>query len=787
MLQRKAQTSHSARIVMATLIFFASGAVLLAQKELKFNNYYMCGTTRMYVASCALGERDDNANDCIVMLPDRPRTSTGQMALTFILHRDLVKRIQTCTELGSVPNGPRPPMDQPTTRPPPQQSIWIAIVNALNTGVTILVAVLLGGAILGAAGWLVYKKIYYSRYLVVRRTNKQALEEFGPDQATRERAINQAFDSMNYTFKLVGENRNKEYMLRFELWRDVRMFKRDDLECLRFAYFAHNRGLLDDERFYTYRITAIYQGGQVDPTRYEYLGLLAFWRKRKTQGEIGRLRGAVRGYAAANCTPNLKNQTLAALQDLVRRLPNDSFFSDMERRLREGSRWLGVGDIPRSIYRDPEKWNEVPLHLGVLDGTTARLRYPRDTSILTIAPPGAGKTRSLAVPNLLRWPGAAVVLDIKGELYDLTSKYRSTIGPVIRFSPLDPQNSHCYNPLSFIRRESMFVWEDSAKAATMIVPVGTGGEKNQFFESSARDVITAIFADMAFWHKPEDRPLSKALSLLNRNGWDEFLDRLRKNPEIEELRDLGVGWAKEHPETLSNILSFARTSMSCWKGQSISMVTKKSDWHPLDLRGGQRPTIYICINQEEIETYASLLRVFIAQHINALMTVRIPPNGLEPVFFCLDEFPRLGGMESIERALSVGRGYGLRFWLFAQNVDQIEKAYKSPKTVIENCLVRTFMKPTAASAALIAEEIGEAGVASGADEQSAVSVQELAGPAFENLLIVVGQGTKPAKVQKVDFSRDPEISGRVGSLDALPKLNFRSETAQAGAGAGAGA
>jgi type IV secretory pathway TraG/TraD family ATPase VirD4 len=797
MSQRKAQTSFAARIIVLALVFCASATLLVAQKQLKLNTYYMCGNTRMFVNYC-VNTANESVNDCTVMLPDRPKAQNGNMAATFMLHSDLVNRIQTCQELGPVASaatGPGTARPGSTAGPGPNfppfkaqstlQTAWASTVNALSTAVVVLIAVIAIGAVLGLGGWWIYKKIFYSRYLVVRRSNQQALEEFGPDQATRERTITQAFDTMNHTFKLVGENRDKQYMLRFELWRDIRMFKRDDLECLRFAYFAFNRGLLDDERFYTYRITAIYQGGQIDPTRKEYLGLLGFWRERKKQGEIARVRAAVRGFAAANCTPNLKNQTMAMIQDLVRRFPNDHFFSDMERRLREGSRWLAVGDIPNSIYKDATRWNEIPLQLGVLDGTNVRLKFPRDTSILTIAPAGSGKTRCVAVPNLLRWPGAAVVLDVKGELYDLTSKYRSTIGPVIRFSPLEPDNSHCYNPLAFIRRETQHVWDDSVKAAAMIVPRGSGGEKNQFFENSARDIITAIFADMAFWHKPEDRPVARVHSILNRNGWDEFLDRLRKNPEIDELRDLGVGWANEHAETLSNILSFARTSMSCWKGPSIAKVTSRSDWHPLDLRGGKRPTIYICINSEDIEVYASFLRVFIAQHINALMTVKIPADGLEPILFCLDEFPQLGGMESLEKALAVGRGFGLRMWLFAQDMDQIEKSYKTSKTIVGNCAVRTFMKPTPITAALLAEEIGEAGLAQGVDEQSSVSAQELAGPGYENLIIALGASAKPAKLQRVDYSRDPEISGRVGTLDVLPKIDFKGGPVQTGAAAGA--
>ena len=278
-------------------------------------------------------------------------------------------------------------------------------------------------------------------------------------------------------------------------------------------------------------------------------------------------------------------------------------------------------------------------------------------------------------------------------------------------------------------------------------------------------VLTGIIADLAFWNRPEDRPMTKVLSILNRNGWPEFIDRLRKNPEVTAMRDLGSKLANEHPETLANVLSFAVSGLTAWMGEDITQVVSRSDWHPLDLRGGKRPTIYICINTQDIEDLASLLRVFIAQHINALMSQKVPPRGSEPILFVLDEFPRLGGMKPIEKALEVGRGYGLRLWLFAQNFGQIEHSYKNAKGLIENCLVRTYMNPTRESAITIAEDIGQAGIAAGADEQSSVSPQELAGHNFKSLQIVIGASSKPAKVRKMPYYDNPELNSRKGSLE----------------------
>jgi type IV secretory pathway TraG/TraD family ATPase VirD4 len=748
--------------VQALLCLLTPG-VLPAQQPFQFNTYYMCGTAgRVSVASC-VDRSDKPYNDCIVQYWDKPRMANGMPPGASIGYHQLTIALPRCRLLGPVqaqalsrPSAPTRPTPFPAVMGRPSPSI--PGLSGLP-GNTLLILMLLT-----LVGYSAYKRIYFSRFLIVRRSNKQAIQAFGSERTAREQAIVDAFDSNNFVFKLRGENRAKQVMMWFELWRDVRTFRRYDLESLRYAYFAYNRGLLDEEKFYTYRITAMFQQGNVDPSHYGYLGWLAFWRKMKTRGEIGRARAAVAGFAQSNTTPNLHNQTLAAIQRLCEQFPQDEFFADMKRRFMEGARWLGVGDIKRSAFRAPDQPTSYALNLGVLDGTNVPLKYSGDGSMLTVAPPGSGKTTCNVVPALLRWPGAAVVLDVKGEIYDLTSRYRSTLGPIIRFSPLEPDRSQCYNPLTFVRRETMYVLEDAATAANMMLVPGKDS-KNQFFENSARDLLTAIIADLAFWERPEDRPMSKVLALLNRNGWDEFIERLKMNPDLEDLRNTGMALANEDPETLANILSFARMGMTSWRGERIARTTKRSDWHPLDLRTAH-PTIYICISPQEIQTYASLLRVFIAQHINVLMSGAVPAHGAEPILFLLDEFPQLGGMKPIETALEVGRGYGLRLWLFAQNFKQIEAAYPDA-TLMENCLVRTFLKPTSEMAARIAVEIGKAGMATGADADSSVSPQELSGPNFEHLQVVLGASSKPAKTRKLPYFKDPELVPRIGAYDQV--------------------
>ena len=58
------------------------------------------------------------------------------------------------------------------------------------------------------------------------------------------------------------------------------------------------------------------------------------------------------------------------------------------------------------------------------DGDQA-VTYDGDAPLLTCASTGSGKGRGVLIPNLLTYPGPVIVMDIKGELFQVTSRRRA--------------------------------------------------------------------------------------------------------------------------------------------------------------------------------------------------------------------------------------------------------------------------------------------------------------------------------------------------------------------------
>jgi type IV secretion system protein VirD4 len=336
-----------------------------------------------------------------------------------------------------------------------------------------------------------------------------------------------------------------------------------------------------------------------------------------------------------------ENRHDASLSSDLASVINESF----EALSQGGSKWLRSTKVAGTIF---EHHGGYALHIGAFDDGIP-LTYSGEGSMITIAPPGSGKTQCNVFPNLLTWTGPAVVLDISGDIFENTSKWRSeNVGPVYKFSPLEPEASHCYNPLTFVRQEPDFIWEDSRLLAEMMIVPSSSNDP--FWENEARTALTAAIAYICYSNPPENRPMHQVLDIMyGGEPWADMLVGLKLAADVRAMMQNGTALAAMNEKTLGSVLQTARSSLSAWAGERIARATARSDWNPADLRDGSNPTIYIYIRPNEVESYLSLLRVFIGQHIRVLTGGNVPPRGSPPILFMLDELPRLRNMPPLMR------------------------------------------------------------------------------------------------------------------------------------------
>jgi type IV secretion system protein VirD4 len=519
-------------------------------------------------------------------------------------------------------------------------------------------------------------------------------------------------------------------------------------------------------------LNSAYEGNDVS---YRHWRTALLWGDGKgTVAGQSQHEGLEQGDAASPVAAAIKrlnlsvDQAIGSMHQRVTQLLSQNIHPDFRAMLQEfadqmtptgDGTWLKPSQVSASPFA-PE--GGYPLHIGSLsDGTP--LTYSGDGSIVTIAPPGSGKTQCNVYPNLLTWTGPTVVLDISGDIYEHTAAWRAAnVGPVYKFSPLEPEASHKYNPLTFVRRDPDYIWEDSRLLAEMMIVPSLSTDP--FWENEARTVLTAAIAYACYSNPPEQRPMHGVLDVLfGGEAWDKMILGLRLAVDVRVMTQHATSLSSMNEKTLSSVLQTARSSLGAWSGERVARATSKSDWSPYDLRDGSNPTIYIYIRPNEVEAYLSLLRVFIGQHIRMLTGGPVPPVGSPPILFMLDELPRLRNMPPVDEALNIGRKYGLRLWLFAQSVGQLQTAYDNADGMLGSCAVRIYMNPTGADglAEKISEELGYAESLQDSSRRRLVEAAELAGPAYRDRQVVIASGAKPAMVSKDFAFRSTELAARM--------------------------
>jgi type IV secretion system protein VirD4 len=599
--------------------------------------------------------------------------------------------------------------------------------------------------IAAVVAWKVYSGMMNSTQRIWKRANEEALADFGQTVDQRAKAIDAAFDQRQMTIKL--RHRIPKTKLEIHIGRSLAAMPAREREALRISYHLLNMGLQQWNNAYIARTSLVYGDGQA----------IVYEQK----GVVGEQRGAMTPFKAEVAVNILMQDLMAALQ----KNPNDPLVKRLRSRIMGDGGELAPGPPLESAARGGER--PAALYLGLDEGPGDEWYYEGEGSLITIAPTRCGKTQSQVLPNLLRWKGPAVILDIKEELYQQTSKWRKqNVGPVYKFSPLDAARSHSFNPLSVIRSDPQFIWQDARTLADlMIVPSGSGEGNAKFFEGKARDVLQAAIAFVCIDNPPDQRPLSKVIDIIHGMGWKEFVAYLQARVDISAMARAGHALATTlDPKTRDSVLQTAQESLSAWSSDSIERTTGRSDWHPLDLRTSNA-TIYICVRPSEIASYLSVLRVIIGLHIRALAN-ELPPHGSPQILFMLDEMPQLRFMPPVAEALVVGAGYGIKLWMFAQDLGQLKEAYPNADGMMQNCAVRMYMNPDLqdGTAQKLSEDIGYRDSIIDGQRVKIIEPNVLAGPDFKDFIIVMSRGGKPCRLKKNFAWQDPFITARMGSL-----------------------
>ncbi len=371
------------------------------------------------------------------------------------------------------------------------------------------------------------------------------------------------------------------------------------------------------------------------------------------------------------------------------------------------ARWAETEEVKAAGLLGPD---------GVVLGRYERdyLRHDGPEHVLCFAPTRSGKGVGLVVPSLLTWPGSAIVHDIKGENWQLTAGFRARHGRVLLFDPTNPKSS-AYNPLLEVRRGEWEVRDVQNIADILVDPEGSLEKRNHWEKTSHALLVGAILhvlyaegdktlAGVAAFLSDPKRPIESTLAAMMKTA---HLGEAGPHPVIASAaREL----LNKSDNERSGVLSTAMSFLGLYRDPVVAEVTRRCDWRITDIVTARHPTtLYLVVPPSDINRTKPLIRLILNQVGRRLTEDLQAKAGRHRLLLMLDEFPALGRLDFFESALAFMAGYGLKSFLIAQSLNQIEKAYGANNSILDNCHVRvSFATNDERTAKRVSDALGTA-------------------------------------------------------------------------------
>jgi type IV secretion system protein VirD4 len=455
------------------------------------------------------------------------------------------------------------------------------------------------------------------------------------------------------------------------------------------------------------------------------------------------------------------------------------------------ARWAGPRDLRAARLFEPA---------GVLLGRwrDQMLRHEGPEHVLAFAPTRSGKGVGLVVPTLLSWTQSVIVHDIKGENWQLTAGWRARFSHCLLFDPTNPCSA-AYNPLLEVRRGEWEVRDVQNIADVLVDPEGSLDRRNHWEKTSHALLVGTILHVL---YAEADKTLAGVAAFLSdpARPIERTLRAMMTTPHLGEggvhpvIAQAARELLNKSENERSGVLSTAMSFLGRYRDPVVARVTERCDWRIADLVEAERPvSLYLVVPPSDISRTKPLIRLVLNQIGRRLTEKLANPDRRWRLLMMLDEFPALGRLDFFESSLAFQAGYGIRAFLIAQSLNQIQKAYGEHDAILDNCHVRVcFATNDERTARRISDALGTAtelrAMKNYAGHRLApwlshlmVSRQETARPlltpgevmqlpAAEEIVMIAG--LPPIRARKLRYYEERAFTARVLSPPALSVAGY---------------
>lgn len=328
---------------------------------------------------------------------------------------------------------------------------------------------------------------------------------------------------------------------------------------------------------------------------------------------------------------------------------------------------------------------------GVVFGKEKDKYYMKDEqekgSILVVGGSRSGKTSGIAIPTLKSWKGGIFAIDIKGELYETTAQDRN-IDFVKRFNPCD-STACSYNPFASLEKARNITQEVKNIALAIIPPTNDGNQK--FWVESAQDFLSGA---ILFYYNGFDLNFSETMIQIKTIPAKETVALIMESDE-EKAKAKMSQFVGMDDKTLGGIFAEVSRNIDIFATDDdlIRALNGEGDCiTPQDIEDGY--DIYCCIEEHLIDQWRPLMTMICNQFFKFFEQRDL--NNDKPILFFIDEFPRLGRIESIIGGLSTLAGRNIHLTLIIQSKSQLSAIYgkDNANVITDNCNYKAILKAT---------------------------------------------------------------------------------------------
>lgn len=329
-------------------------------------------------------------------------------------------------------------------------------------------------------------------------------------------------------------------------------------------------------------------------------------------------------------------------------------FADAENhRYRHGGFFLGVDDQGRETGISTER------------------------HMLTVAGARTGKGAGLIIPNLLRWPHNALVIDPKGENAAATWQAREAMGQ--RVYVLDPfkvadvpdrLRASC-NLLATIDPASLTAREDIRVIADGMVKRHKA--EDGMWDNGAVSVLAGVIAYVCsnpelpgYRTLPAVRQLLTMPDKLRAVAFEAMAKTVAFGGLCNAAAQIGLSDSKKNREYVGGAVDHSEWLDS----PAMASVLTGDGFNLSELKTG-KATVYLVLPPHYLGEHGRFLRLFVRAALDAMAKSL---NG-ERCLFLLDEFFALGRIDEIAKSAGLMPGYGVQLWPFVQDLGQLQTLY----------------------------------------------------------------------------------------------------------------